>query len=604
MNTQTSQTPERHPINLEQALAVLALALALVLRLLNLGAAPLSDAEAHWALQSLALANPSQQTSQLIIGPQPAYIILTSWLFQLFGATNFLARFWPALAGAALILVPVLFRRQLGRAAALIAAFGLALDPGLVTVSRQAGSPMMALAFGLLTLGAWNNRKHLLSGILAGVALLCGPALIQGAIGLGIAWFAYRLVGENSKPTTPDPEISGEGAPQPAPTGTAPRLTRDPKMREAVIALVVTFFVLGTSFFRYPQGLAAWTQSIVTYLEGWANPSGVNPFTLLAALVIFQPLALIFTFICILRWLVKPNSGEEHTQNMIWVLGFWFFASLIFTLFYPARQVSDLVWVLVPLWGLAAIELSYFVPEEKPNIVSSLQAMLMLILAVLFWNTLISTRELVPTEGASPATIRLILIAGIILLGSLTTILIGLGWSWEITRNGLVWGITATFLIYSISVLWSAAFLRPNQPSELWATPPGTGEIKLLVSTIRDISNRQTGLPQYIKIQSTVDNPSLRWALHSLVDTQFTPTLPRENMPEVLITTQDQTEPALTADYRGQDFVWRVWPGWTGALPDDFINWLTFRQAPVVKEQIILWVRSDLFAGTPQGGQN
>ena len=147
MNTQISQTSERRPINLEQALAVLALALALALRFLNLGAAALSDAEARWALQSLALANPSQSTSQLIIGAQPAYIFMTSWLFQLFGGTNFLARFWPALAGWSLVLAPLLFRRQLGRPAALIAAFGLALDPGLVTVSRQAGSPMMALAF-------------------------------------------------------------------------------------------------------------------------------------------------------------------------------------------------------------------------------------------------------------------------------------------------------------------------------------------------------------------------------------------------------------------------------------------------------------------------
>ncbi len=125
-----------------------------------------------------------------------------------------------------------------------------------------------------------------------------------------------------------------------------------------------------------------------------------------------------------------------------------------------------------------------------------------------------------------------------------------------------------------------------------------------MVSTIRDTSNRQTGLPQYIKVQSTVDNPSLRWALRSFTDAQFTTTLPREIMPEVLITTQDQAEPVLTADYRGQDFLWRVWPGWTGPLPDDFINWLTFRQAPVVNEKIILWVRSDLFSGTPQGGQN
>ena len=164
MNTQTPTTAERRPINLEQVLALLAFALALAVRFLNLGAFPLSDSEAGWALQSLALASSSTSASQLIIGPQPAYIFLTTWLFALFGAPDFLARFLPALAGSLLVLVPFLFRRQLGRPVALIAAFGLALDPGLVTVSRQAGGPMMAVGFGLLALGLWNTRKSLLAG--------------------------------------------------------------------------------------------------------------------------------------------------------------------------------------------------------------------------------------------------------------------------------------------------------------------------------------------------------------------------------------------------------------------------------------------------------
>jgi len=603
MNTQTLQTPERRLISLAQAMAILACALALAVRFLNLGAAPLSDAEARWALQSLALANSSHSSGQLIIGPQPAYIILTSWLFQIFGATNFLARFWPALAGWLLILLPFLFQRQLSRPVALIAAFGLALDPGLVTVSRQAGSPMMALAFSLLALGAWNTRKHWLAGVLAGLALLSGPAVVQGALGFGVAWFAYRLVSDNSKPALADLDIDGGEASQPVTTGAAPRSARDPKMREMIVAMVLTILVVGTSFFHYPQGLAAWTQSLATYLEGWTNPSGTNPFTLIAALGIFQPLALIFAIICILRWLVRQNDGSENIQNMIWVLAFWLFASLIFTLFYPARQVADLVWVLVPLWGLAAIELSHFLPAGKPNIVSLLQAILVFILAALFWNTLISTSQLAPAEGTSPVTIRLILLLGIVLLGSLTTVLIGLGWNWETSRNGLVWGITLTCLVYSISIMWGAALLRPNQPGELWGAPPGTGQVDLLVSTIEEMSNRQTGLPQFIKIQSTVDNPALRWALRTFPETHFVSNLPGEDMPAVLITNQDQTSPALTASYRGQDFTWRVWPGWTSALPDNFIDWLTFREAPVINEQIILWVRSDLFSGAAQEGQ-
>jgi len=64
-----------------------------------------------------------------------------------------------------------------------------------------------------------------------------------------------------------------------------------------------------------------------------------------------------------------------------------------------------------------------------------------------------------------------------------------------------------------------------------------------------------------------------------------------------LITQESAEDPALSAAYRGQDFVWSVYPGWTGALPPDLIGWFTFRQAPLQLESIILWARNDLFPG-------
>jgi len=612
MNIQTLSLPEHRSISLEQALAFLACALALVVRFLNLGAVPLSDAEARWALQSLSLANASVPAGQIIIGEQPAYIMLTSWSFQLFGATNFLARFWPALAGCGLVLTPFFFRRQFGRSIALIAAFGLALDPGLVAVSRQAGGPMMALACGLLALGLWNTRRRWQAGVLLGLALLGGPAVIQGFIGLGVAWLAYRLTNKavfftaTARPAVAEIEHSQE-APDPV-----DGLIQSPRL--ALYACALTILVVGVAFFRYPQGLAAWMQSLVTYLAGWSQPSGVNPFTSLAILAVFQPLALVFAALVFaalvfaplrsIGWRISGDFMPENNRSMNWLLAFWLLASLVLNLLYPARQISDLVWTLIPLWGLAAVMLDNFLPQTKPNIVSLLQGGLMVILAALLWNTLISTSQLAPTPDSSPVTIRLILLSGITLLGLLTTLLVGLGWNWETSRNGLVWGLAAAGLVYSISVLWGATQLRPNQPAEFWGAPPATAQADLLVSTIQDVSNWQTGLPHFVQIQSVVDKPSLRWALRNFPSVKFTSSLAGEEMPAVLITAKDHAPPALTATYRGQDFAWSVWPGWNGILPENLIDWLTFHHSPVISEQIILWVRSDLFPGAAQMGQN
>src|SRR4030042_5456640 len=86
----------------------LAFLLALFLRLFQLGAAPLSEVEAGWALQALSLA----QGQSAAFGPQPAYIILTSQFFSIFGDTNFLARFFPALSGSLLVWLPFFLDRK------------------------------------------------------------------------------------------------------------------------------------------------------------------------------------------------------------------------------------------------------------------------------------------------------------------------------------------------------------------------------------------------------------------------------------------------------------------------------------------------------------
>jgi hypothetical protein len=146
-------------------------------------------------------------------------------------------------------------------------------------------------------------------------------------------------------------------------------------------------------------------------------------------------------------------------------------------------------------------------------------------------------------------------------------------------------------------MLWGSTQLRPNQPHELWGFPPGPGQEQLALETLTDLSNWQIGLEEKIDIVSTVDTPSMRWALRNYGQARFTPELSPGEMPSIIITPRSAETPALTAAYRGQDFVWWVRPAWDGPLPDDFINWLTFRKAALSYDYIILWARSDLFPG-------
>ena len=134
----------RFPIlTLEHFLYLVTMGVALALRLYQLGAYPLAEPEAREALLAW---NWVRGLPSLGIPRSPAYFSFTSLSFLLGGASEAVARLVPALVGASLTLLPLLFRDKLGRAEALLTSLFLALSAGLVAASRTADGTMLALA--------------------------------------------------------------------------------------------------------------------------------------------------------------------------------------------------------------------------------------------------------------------------------------------------------------------------------------------------------------------------------------------------------------------------------------------------------------------------
>jgi hypothetical protein len=592
----------------EALLYSLALSLALLVRLLNLGAAPLSDYEATWALQALHIAQPGGIA--VALGPQMAYVALTGPLFFLFGSSNFLARLWPAIAGTLLVCLPILMRQRLGRSAALILAFGLAIDPGLVAASRTAGGPMLALSFGLLALILWNNRSTasyttpVLAGLAGGLALLAGTAIFSGLLILALLWVFFRLV---RLPVWPDMPTSDLSTPTPLPSQS---------QRNALLAAVISAGAIlllgGTLFLRFPQGIAGWASALPAYLKGWSSSSGVSAGILVLALLVYQPAAVLAGITGIIAWLVRVSLSQRQADEatpeddateplpkpaiekppLLPVL--WTLLGLLVVLLNPGRQVFDLVWVLPPLWMLAAWSLKTNLPGLRLNAVSLAHGSLILVLCTLFWITLITARLIDPLPDLPWPVVQSGVLLVLVVLGGLTTILIGMGWTWHTSRDGLAWGSGVVLCIYTIGALWGATQLRPNLPQELWGPQPGIVQADLFSKTLSDLSKWQTGIPDDIDIVSMVDTPSLRWVLRGFSQASFMAAPPPGKETSIVITSQEQTAPELAASYRGQDFLWSSWASWVGSLPPDFVNWLAFRKAPTQSAYIILWARADL----------
>jgi hypothetical protein len=416
----------------EHLLFVLALLLGLSLRLINLGQAPLSDIEAGWALQALSIV----RGENIAIGSQSGYVLLSSLLFWLFNSSNFFARLLPALAGSALVLTPFFFRSRLGRSAALILAFGLALDPGLVAISRQAGSPILAAACVVFAVGFTCHRHPKLAGFFTGLALLSGVALWMGLLGIGLTLIIIRWR------KSPEESSTFENS-----TKNSQTFNWRPFLQPALVSLLITLFLVGSLFFFYPQGLGAWLLSIPEFFKGWVTPSGIPALRLPASLLIYQPLALIFGLICIGHLLWKTQTHLE--PSLVKGVTLWFVLSLLVAFIDRGRSMGDLVWTLLPLWTLASLELAYLFRTEENPLISIGQAALTFTLLCIAWLTFSALAR------AGDIFIDWGLLAQFIAALSLLVIaayLISLGWTWKVTRPGLAWG-SVSFLSYICSRL-------------------------------------------------------------------------------------------------------------------------------------------------------
>jgi hypothetical protein len=571
-------------MNREGWLYGLAFLLALALRLIQLGAWPLTDVEASSALQAFHLA----QGLKPALGPQPAYLLLTAPVFFAYGgATDFLARLVPALAGSFLVFVPSFFQQRIGPRPAILLAFFLALDAGLLALSRQAGSSILAITFVLFAWAFWEHRQLPLAGVFAGLALLGGTSILPGLIVFGIAFAIWRAMGRKRKvhegQDVPDDSAGDRDR--------APRAAGD--WKSALTPLLITLVVFGTCFFLAPRGLGAALQSLPAYFRGWLTPSDVPAGLLLASFLFYQPLTLLLGSTAIIRgW----RSGAPAAIG----LSLWFLVALLLVVLYPAHQVTDLGWAVVPLCALAALELArhFDVQADERTEVAGV-ALLSILILVFAWLDF-SGLSWIPLSSHDGTWRAWLFVVALILL-VVSLVLVGFGWSPRVARLGGLWGSVIVLAIYSLSASLSAGGLRAAHTPELWSPGAYPAQADLLMSTISDLSDWDRGYVDSLPITIVnIDSPALLWVLRDY-PVQVVNALDVTSAPPIVITTVEG-DPSLQAAYRGQDFAWRQQPLWEGPpflswydWSTHWLRWLLLRDLPQTPETILLWARDDLF---------
>lgn len=561
-------------------LYALAFFIALFVRLIGLGAMPLTDAEAAPALQALRLS----QSASPVLDPHPLYILSTSLLFLLYGGgTNFLARFIPALIGSLLVLAPLLFDNRLKPRPSLILAFFLALDPGLVAISRQAASPILAIAFLVFAVGFINKEKYNLAAVSAALALLSGPSVWFGLLGIGIAFAIAQLF--KSKPAEKQ-ETSNEVRETLNVERSTSNLQPFNLQPSNLLTFALTFILAGTLFFTAPGGIGVAFSSIPAFLQTWRAPSNVTQGMLITSLLVYQPFALLLASIALIR-------GWANGLRRIVLLSIWLFVALLLVVFLPARQMADLAWMLLPLNALASLELArHFTvfPEERREVIGVV--FLTVFIWVFAWLGFAGINYL---QVATPNyNLRAGMLIGSIFLLMVSLVLVAAGWSIRIARLGGIWGMAVCLGVLSLGGLFGSAGLRGIAFPEMWWQPNIPTQAALLRETISQVSEFGRGNDHAATVAIMgIKSPAIEWALREN-PVQVVDSLDVTTTPDFVVTSYE-INPQLASAYRGQDFIWRQTPLWGFADLPSWLRWVSLRQMPQTQEVIILWAKSDLF---------
>ena len=348
MTTAAEQFPA---LTIEVTLYAALALVGLFVRLFVLGEAPLNADEAR---QAVASWNFVRGTPDDFTG-SPLLFTGNALLFALFGATDVAARLLPALSGSALILLPALLRRELGRTGALIAGALLVFSPTLVLFSRQANGAIIATTCALAALAfAWryftdsNTCALYLASASAALALLAAREAWTFVLFAVLVVLASRL-----------DLLSLLGNRQSA-IGN----------RKPLVLFAIVFLAVATTFLLHRDGIGAALDLFGAWLDG-LRP-GASLFDPLNLLLVYEPLIFFFGVAALVGLGFSAQSLQREQAPLV-IFAFLPIIAFLLYSFGMDKNPARVVVLVVPLalfagWHIGAW-LTRLVDEmrEDPN---------------------------------------------------------------------------------------------------------------------------------------------------------------------------------------------------------------------------------------------
>ncbi|KUK69845.1 MAG: hypothetical protein XD89_0640 [Anaerolineae bacterium 49_20] len=557
--------------NQVQIIVIVVFLFGLCLRLIGLGALSFSVEESQTAWQALQVARdlPAETASNAV------YQGLTAVTLAVMQANTFWARFWPALAGASLALVPLFWRRRMTPFLTIGLALVLALDPVLFILSRQIGSAIFVLAGLAWALTFFFAGKPVGVGVATAVALLGGSwiwaIMFIVLIALGLAYLinkvALKQFAESLLNVCP--------------------IRRSPV--KFVLGFVITLLALATSFGLDPSGLSGIAGGLVAFTHQGFATSLVPAWVQLYRWAAYSICPLILALAAAVHAWREYAKGKQALSILIVVF-------LIGAVLFANLGPSGLVFVQIPLWILALSEVERLVKikPEQPW-VSRLVFIFSLVMCVylaISWKSFLS---------AFPGTLAfsqqgLAFGLGLVLLG-LIYLFSGLGWSFQAAGKGVASAITLVLLVSTLSLTFSSTVIKAKNAALIWSDTPVLDSTDEIAKVLHEFERLNTFEAETASV--AILDPNLAgyaWFFNQFGQVRMPLVLPEGESPEVILSHPDwQLSP--DQPYRGMDFIASRQINWATLPPIDLVNSAfnqTFTTEPAMA---ILWIRQDLFTG-------
>lgn len=626
-----------------QVAAVFALLLAsAALRLLGLGAVPLSAGEIQPALAAYrdAWAGAAGESAT-------ANAPLLYWMqridFMTMGGGELSARIGTALAGIALGLSPLLFRDLLGWPRAFLFALLLTLSPVLLIASRLGGPAIWSALLAVVMLWAgwrwWQTHKQAY-GVGATVALAAllllsepgGPLLALILLGAGAAALSLMAL------KAPDDEdLSGDDYA----LAVRERLQGWPWRFGGLVAGLVVV-VVSTGFMLHPGGLAM----VGALLEGLATgfvrgEPGAPLFHPLQTALFYEtwlwPLALMA--------LLVLRRRESFTVADRFLTA-WLVLGLAAALIFQGGRADHALWLTIPLAGLVAflaadaltrhsaptLWLDGLLDDDELNANSArwgkwllaLLTFVLLTMAALHLHAVsrgfvtVSDGSLSAFFGALGTPAFANVVNGLTwLVISILFLVVGYFMAASIWGNVMparagVIGLLVFALVTSLGSGWRAA-QNVHDPREPWHVQGVSDDALMLRQTVLELASRATQNFPDLSISVMGESESVvGWLLREFNNTTYVDSIPAARGDQLVLIPASALETAIVdeldlgASYVGQPI--SVARDWSAAdlRGFDFLAWWSMRHTrtqPRPAEPLVLWVRQDIYDAQPFQGQ-